>query len=88
MQRLNRMKPLPQIDPLQPGRPQPSPAQQLRLRRAQHQRDRTQGYEQLTELCRLGELDLAQQLARRHPAWGYQIVDGMVIEQDLAAEPQ
>ncbi|NEO88266.1 MAG: hypothetical protein F6J87_29015 [Spirulina sp. SIO3F2] len=83
------MQRLPQIDPLQPGRPEPKPSQRQALRRAQQQRDRLAGYEQLTELCRLGEVDLAQQLARQNPGWGYQIVDGIVVEQeqDVASNP-
>ncbi|MEM8641153.1 MAG: hypothetical protein AAGG51_20410 [Cyanobacteria bacterium P01_G01_bin.54] len=83
------MQRLPQIDPLQSGRPEPNFRQRQALHQAQQQRDRLAGYGQLTELCRLGEMDLAQQLARQHPAWGYQIVDGIVIEQDdPATEPR
>lgn len=80
------MQRLPHIDPLQPGRPEPQASQRQAWRRAQQQRDRLAGYGQLTELCRLGEVPLAQQLARQHPGWGYQIVDGIVVEQDIASD--
>ncbi|NJL02588.1 MAG: hypothetical protein HC910_19275 [Spirulinaceae cyanobacterium SM2_1_0] len=72
------MEKLSQIDPHQPERSPATPAQ----RRAQRQRAAAQakaaGYAWLLELCRLGESDHAQQLARAHPEWGYEVIDGSV----------
>lgn len=50
------------------------------LHQTKRQQQKEDGYQQLAELCRLGEYDTAKQLANRHPSWGYQIVDGVVME--------
>lgn len=80
------MKPLLDIDPLQPGRSLTTTQQRRTLSNIQRERDRVAGYEQLTELCRLGEVESAKRLARQHQSWGYQIVDGMVREHDVDLE--
>ncbi|MDB9494427.1 hypothetical protein PN441_19455 [Spirulina major CS-329] len=53
-------------------------------RAAQHHHRQRQakadGYAQLIELCRLGEVAMATHLAEQHPGWGYEIVDGTVME--------
>lgn len=77
------MKSLSNIDPWQSGRPPSQSKQRRALGRIRRERDHVAGYEQLTELCRLGEVERAKQLAYQHSAWGYQIVDGMVIEHDV-----
>ena len=74
------MQPLAQIDPLAPGRPQPSASQRACLHRQQQQQAREAGYRDLAELCALGEPDAADRLAQRHPEWGYAIVAGEICE--------
>lgn len=49
-------------------------------RRAKIQQDKEQGYQQLEELCRFGEYDAAKHLANWNSRWGYEIIDGMVVE--------
>ncbi len=72
------MKPIKEIDILGQERPLPSPLQRKLLYRQQLEQEKRQGYERLTELCRLGEYDAARHLARRNPQWGYQILEGQV----------
>ncbi len=74
------MKRISEINPLGNERPNPSQEEREKLRRERLQRERDEGYQKLVELCNLGEYDMAQQLANRHFNWGYEIVDGMVME--------
>lgn len=66
------------FDPLHGGRRKTSLGDRVRNRHAIQEQQLTDGYEQLTELCRLGEPNLAQQLLSQHPHWPYTIVDGQV----------
>ncbi|WP_072622438.1 hypothetical protein [Spirulina major] len=74
------MEPLNQFDLTQPGRPMPTEAERAAHRQAARHQARFDGYEQLTELCRIGEVAMATHLAERHSGWGYEIVDGTVME--------
>ncbi|MBE9124109.1 hypothetical protein IQ269_25740 [Tychonema sp. LEGE 07199] len=74
------MKRVSDIDPLGSERANPSDEEREQLRRKRLQRERDEGYQKLVELCNFGEYDMAQQLANRHFNWGYEIVDGMVME--------
>ncbi len=68
------------IDPLQSGRAMASAAQRRSHQQQRLEAARVNGYAWLLELCRLGESDRAQQLARAHPEWGYEIVGDTVQE--------
>ena len=74
------MKRISEINPLGKERPNPSEEERENLRRERLQRERDEGYQTLVELCNLGEYDMAQQLANRNSNWGYEIVDGIVME--------
>ena len=74
------MKRVSDINPLGEERPNPSEEEREKLRRERLQRERDEGYQKLVELCYLGEYDMAQQLAYRHFNWGYEVVDGIVME--------
>jgi len=74
------MKRISDINPLGEERPNPSKQERKKLQRERWQREREEGYQKLVELCYLGEYDMAQQLANRHFNWGYEIVEGFVIE--------
>jgi hypothetical protein len=74
------MKRISEINPLGEERPNPSEQERKKLRRERWQREREEAYEMLVELCYLGEYDMAQHLANRHFNWGYEIVDGIVME--------
>jgi hypothetical protein len=74
------MKGISDINPLGEERPNPSEQERKKLRRERLQRERDEGYQKLVELCNLGEYDMAQHLANRHFKWGYEIVEGFVIE--------
>jgi len=74
------MKRISEINPLGVERPNPSKEDRKKLRRERLQRERDEGYQKLVELCNLGEYDMAQQLANRHFNWGYEVVDGIVME--------
>ncbi|MEP6515052.1 hypothetical protein [Microcoleus vaginatus] len=74
------MKRISDINPLGEERPNPSEEEREKLRRERWQRERDEGYQKLVELCNLGEYDMAEQLANRHFNWGYEIVDGSVME--------
>ena len=74
------MKPISEINPLGEERPNPSEQERKKLRRERLQRERDEAYQMLVELCYLGEYDMAQHLANRHFNWGYEIVDGIVME--------
>ena len=74
------MKGISDINPLGEERPNPSEQERKKLRRERWQREREEGYQKLVELCNLGEYDMAKQLANRHFNWGYEVVDGIVME--------
>ncbi|MEG4275636.1 MULTISPECIES: hypothetical protein [unclassified Microcoleus] len=74
------MKRISEINPLGEERQNPSEETRENLRRERLQRERDAGYQKLVELCNLGESDMAEQLANRHFNWGYEIVDGIVME--------
>ncbi|MBZ8179236.1 hypothetical protein [Oscillatoria salina] len=74
------MKKISEIDPLAKQRVTPSPSQRQKLLENRLQQEKEQGYQQLVELCLLGEYDAANQLAKNNPNWGYKIVAGEVIE--------
>lgn len=74
------MKRISDINPLGEERPNPSEEEREKLRRERLQRERDEAYQMLVELCNLGEYDRAQQFADRHFNWGYEIVDGIVME--------
>ena len=74
------MKRISDINPLGEERPNPSDKERKKLRRERLQREREEGYKKLVELCYLGEYDMAKQLANRRFNWGYEIVDGIVME--------
>jgi hypothetical protein len=74
------MKPISDIHPLGEERPNPSEKERKKLRRERLQRERDEGYQKLVELCNLGEYDMAKHLANRHFNWGYEVVEGFVIE--------
>ena len=68
------------IDAFLLGRSPLSEQEMKKLRQARHQQQKEDGYQHLTELCRLGEYDAARQLANRNPSWGYEIVGGEVMD--------
>jgi hypothetical protein len=74
------MEKIGKIDVMALGRPHISPQEREKRQGAKLQQQKEQGYQQLAELCRLGEYDAAQQLAIRNSSWGYEVVDGVVIE--------
>lgn len=74
------MKRISEINPLGEERPNPSDENRENLRLQRLQREKDEGYQMLVELCNLGEHDMAQQLANRNFNWGYEIVDGIVME--------
>ena len=74
------MKGISDINPLGEERPNPSEEEREKLRGERWQRERDEAYQMLVELRNLGEYDMAQQLANRHCNWGYEIVDGIVME--------
>ena len=74
------MQRISEIDPLGKERRNLSEAERVKLRQERLQRERDGGYQTLVELCNFGECDMAKQLANRNYNWGYEIVDGMVVE--------
>lgn len=74
------MKRISEINPLGEERANPDEEEREKLRRERLQREKDEGYQMLVELCNLGEYDMAQQLANRNFNWGYEIVDGIVME--------
>ncbi|XZO03896.1 MAG: hypothetical protein ACM65L_09305 [Microcoleus sp.] len=74
------MKRISEINPLGEERPNPSEEEREKLRVERLQREKDEGYQMLVELCNLGEYDMADLLANRHFNWGYEIVDGIVME--------
>ena len=76
------MQPLSNIDTLNQSRATPSEQERRQIRLQQREDDQVRGYDQLTDLCRLGEYELAQQLAQQNPQWGYEIREGFVREKE------
>ena len=74
------MEKIGKIDVMALGRPNSSPQEREKLQGAKLQQQKEDGYQQLVELCRLGEYHAAKQLADRNYQWGYEVVDGVVIE--------
>lgn len=76
------MKRVGNIDAFVAGRRPLSDKERENLHRDKLQQQKEDGYQQLTELCRIGEYDAAKQLANQNSKWGYQIVDGVVVEKN------
>jgi hypothetical protein len=76
------MKRISDIDALALGQPPLSEQEREKLHLAKYQQQKEDRYQQLAELCSLGEYDAAKQLANRHPSWGYQVVDGVVTQRN------
>lgn len=76
------MKRIGDIDAFNLGRPIPSDKERENSRRDRLAQQRENGYQQLAELCRLGEYDAAKRLANQNPRWGYEIVSESVIERE------
>ncbi|HLO49832.1 MAG TPA: hypothetical protein VK211_15555 [Kamptonema sp.] len=74
------MKRISDINVLRVEREFLSETQRDQLRRERVEQEKEKGYQMLTELCELGEYDAAKQLANKNSRWGYEIVDGMVME--------
>ncbi|MBD1903714.1 hypothetical protein NDI44_27380 [Trichocoleus sp. DQ-A3] len=74
------MKRIDEIDAFFSGRPPLSEKERANLNRARVQQHKEDGYQHLTELCRLGEYEAARQLANRNRSWGYEIVGEEVID--------
>lgn len=74
------MKRISDINPLGEERANPSEETRESLLRERLQRERDEGYQMLVELCNMGEYDMAEQLANRNSNWGYEILDGIVME--------
>lgn len=76
------MKRIGEINELNSLRLPLSKEEREKRRRAKIQQDKEEGYQQLEELCHFGEYDAAKHLANRNSRWGYEIVDGMVMERE------
>ena len=76
MKRINR------IDGLSLGRKPLSSKERDYLRQEKLQNQKEEGYQLLAEFCRLGEYDVARNLANKNSSWGYEIVDGEVMEKE------
>ncbi|MFB2833929.1 hypothetical protein [Floridanema evergladense] len=76
------MKKIDRIDGFSLGRKPLSRRERENLRRERWQKQKEEGYQLLAELCRLGEYDAARNLANKNPSWGYEIVDGEVMEKE------
>lgn len=74
------MEKIDKIDFMDLGRHNISQKEIEKRQGAKLQKQKEEGYQQLAELCRLGEYDAAQQLAIRNSNWGYEVVDGVVME--------
>lgn len=74
------MKRIRDIDAIALGRPNLSHQKREQLHQTKLQQQKEEGYQYLVELCRIREYDAAGQLANRNPSWGYEIVDGVVME--------
>jgi|GEM_PF-5819897 len=58
----------------------PTEGEHKKLLRERQRQEKYSGFQQLTELCAWGELDIAKRLAEKYSMWGYQIVDGTVAD--------
>lgn len=76
------MKKINKIDGLSLGRMPLSPKERDNLRQEKLQKQKEEGYQLLAELCRLCEYDAARNLANKNSNWGYEIVDGEVMEKE------
>jgi ankyrin repeat protein len=74
------MKRINEIDPFVLGRSPLSEQEREKLRLAKRQQQKEDGYQYLTELCSIGEYDAAKQLANQNSNWGYEVIDGVVVE--------
>lgn len=74
------MKKISNIDPFASGRPNLSGQERERWRQAKSQQQKEEGYQMLVELCRICEYDAARHLANKNYNWGYEIIDGEVVE--------
>lgn len=73
------MQRISEINALAKGRKQLSNRERVHKQQEQHEQDKIAGYQQLVELCFLGEKEAARTLANQHPDWGYKIVGGQVM---------
>ncbi|MEA5417925.1 hypothetical protein VB712_01735 [Spirulina sp. CCNP1310] len=76
------MEPVMFVDPTQSGRRKLTEGERDRLRQGIQAQAQLEGYDQLTELCRIGEPEMASRLAAQHPEWGYEIQFGVVAIAD------
>ncbi|OKH38454.1 hypothetical protein NIES2119_10530 [[Phormidium ambiguum] IAM M-71] len=76
------MKRIDRIDGLSLGRMPLSPKERENLQQGKLQKQKEEGYQILAELCRLGEYNAARNLANKNLSWGYEIVDGEVMEKE------
>jgi hypothetical protein len=76
------MKKVNEIDGFSLGRIPLSHKDRENLRQERLQNQKEEGYQLLAELCRLGEYDAAKILANKNYVWGYEIVDGEVMEKE------
>lgn len=76
------MKKINKIDSFSLGRMPLSAKERDNLRQEKRQKQKEEGYQLLAELCRLGEYDTAQILANKNSSWGYEIIDGEVMEKE------
>jgi hypothetical protein len=74
------MKKIQDVDVFASGRPNLSEREREKLLQEKYEQQKAAGYQQLVELCALGEYEAAKQLANRNPNWGYEVVDGVAIE--------
>ncbi len=76
------MKRIGDIDAFGLSRSKLSEEQRTKQAELKAQERKEAGYRQLFELCCLGEHDFAKQLANQNSHWGYEIVDGEVVEKE------
>lgn len=81
-----RMKPLREVDPFTPGRLPLSRSQRQQERNRRRQQEREEGYQLLSELCYIGEAEMAKRISRQNARWGYEIVGDEVVERELNIE--
>jgi len=74
------MKRINEIDPFVLGRSPLSEQEREKRRLAKRQQRKEDGYQYLTELYSIGEYDAAKQLANQNYNWGYEVIDGVVVE--------
>ncbi|MBP0019819.1 MAG: hypothetical protein J7647_19980 [Cyanobacteria bacterium SBLK] len=74
------MKKLWQINFTERDRDELSPEIRKQQIQANLEQEKQAGYAELSELCRLGEIEAAKHLASRNSCWGYEIIDDVVFE--------